>query len=127
MNPVFGPYGLRILLFVTVRFKTCRKISLTKEIDVSELFDSGYFEWEEVRHKATTKKRSEEHTSELQSPYDLVCRLLLEKKKIEQMLVCALILRQWGAVEMLPRHQFLMKTDVHRLFWSSMSLFTNVF
>src|SRR5207248_8631320 len=26
--------------------------------------------------------RSEEHTSELQSPYDLVCRLLLENKKI---------------------------------------------
>src|SRR5207248_9182173 len=25
--------------------------------------------------------RSKEHTSELQSPYDLVCRLLLEKKK----------------------------------------------
>src|SRR5207248_10750375 len=25
--------------------------------------------------------RSEEHTSELQSPYDLVCRLLLDKKK----------------------------------------------
>src|SRR5207248_3761925 len=28
----------------------------------------------------TAKPRSEEHTSELQSPYDLVCRLLLEKK-----------------------------------------------
>src|SRR5207248_11368306 len=28
--------------------------------------------------------RSEEHTSELQSPYDLVCRLLLEKKKKTQ-------------------------------------------
>src|SRR5437867_8057373 len=28
--------------------------------------------------------RSEEHTSELQSPYDLVCRLLLEKKKTPQ-------------------------------------------
>src|SRR5437764_4414277 len=27
------------------------------------------------------KKRSEEHTSELQSPMYLVCRLLLEKKK----------------------------------------------
>src|SRR5207248_9363881 len=27
------------------------------------------------------QRRSEEHTSELQSPYDLVCRLLLEKKK----------------------------------------------
>src|SRR5207248_4828670 len=29
--------------------------------------------------------RSEEHTSELQSPYDLVCRLLLEKKKSKKM------------------------------------------
>src|SRR5437773_8706540 len=28
-----------------------------------------------------TKTRSEEHTSELQSHHDLVCRLLLEKKK----------------------------------------------
>src|SRR5258708_24687937 len=28
--------------------------------------------------------RSEEHTSELQSPDHLVCRLLLEKKKIKQ-------------------------------------------
>src|SRR5256885_8749839 len=27
------------------------------------------------------EKRSEEHTSELQSPCNLVCRLLLEKKK----------------------------------------------
>src|SRR2546426_9169007 len=27
------------------------------------------------------QKRSEEHTSELQSPCNLVCRLLLEKKK----------------------------------------------
>src|SRR5207248_11737191 len=31
--------------------------------------------------KDTINNRSEEHTSELQSPYDLVCRLLLEKKK----------------------------------------------
>src|SRR2546426_2978203 len=29
----------------------------------------------------TIKLRSEEHTSELQSPCNLVCRLLLEKKK----------------------------------------------
>src|SRR5207248_8266056 len=34
------------------------------------------------RHETIADKwRSEEHTSELQSPYDLVCRLLLEKKK----------------------------------------------
>src|SRR2546426_6938923 len=30
---------------------------------------------------STGKSRSEEHTSELQSPCNLVCRLLLEKKK----------------------------------------------
>src|SRR5699024_12012542 len=29
----------------------------------------------------TSPQRSEEHTSELQSRFDLVCRLLLEKKK----------------------------------------------
>src|SRR6266705_5760875 len=33
------------------------------------------------RHCDSCSHRSEEHTSELQSPYDLVCRLLLEKKK----------------------------------------------
>src|SRR5690348_17457752 len=32
-------------------------------------------------------KRSEEHTSELQSPVHLVCRLLLEKKKITTILI----------------------------------------
>src|SRR5438874_10761030 len=33
---------------------------------------------------AEKKNRSEEHTSELQSRRDLVCRLLLEKKKKQQ-------------------------------------------
>src|SRR5256885_12494337 len=31
---------------------------------------------------SASRRRSEEHTSELQSPCNLVCRLLLEKKKI---------------------------------------------
>src|SRR5437867_10656166 len=34
-----------------------------------------------IRGWQRDRERSEEHTSELQSPYDLVCRLLLEKKK----------------------------------------------
>src|SRR5256885_2931778 len=34
-----------------------------------------------ITMKRTRKGRSEEHTSELQSPCNLVCRLLLEKKK----------------------------------------------
>src|SRR3989454_11573489 len=36
---------------------------------------------EEAEHHHLTFIRSEEHTSELQSPCNLVCRLLLEKKK----------------------------------------------
>src|SRR5437868_14990222 len=34
---------------------------------------------------ATGIQRSEEHTSELQSRFDLVCRLLLEKKKLKRL------------------------------------------
>src|SRR2546426_8360547 len=33
------------------------------------------------QHRGAEEERSEEHTSELQSPCNLVCRLLLEKKK----------------------------------------------
>src|SRR6266487_6899235 len=36
----------------------------------------------------TFNRRSEEHTSELQSPVHLVCRLLLEKKKNYQQPCC---------------------------------------
>src|SRR5438309_2942881 len=35
----------------------------------------------QLRVAADTRERSEEHTSELQSQFHLVCRLLLEKKK----------------------------------------------
>src|SRR2546426_12007694 len=36
----------------------------------------------EIERAEPYRMRSEEHTSELQSPCNLVCRLLLEKKKI---------------------------------------------
>src|SRR5207248_9100305 len=44
--------------------------------------ESGH-QWIAATHDGYRQRfgRSEEHTSELQSPYDLVCRLLLEKKK----------------------------------------------
>src|SRR2546421_7770866 len=38
---------------------------------------------DELGEQGDQKVRSEEHTSELQSRSDLVCRLLLEKKKSE--------------------------------------------
>src|SRR5207249_10532087 len=37
--------------------------------------------WQILAVTSPTPGRSEEHTSELQSRFDLVCRLLLEKKK----------------------------------------------
>src|SRR5207248_5110779 len=48
--------------------------------------------------------RSEEHTSELQSPYDLVCRLLLEKKNRENTAPCerARVLRPASCRRSLP-------------------------
>src|SRR2546430_13494122 len=43
--------------------------------------------------------RSEEHTSELQSQSNLVCRLLLEKKKE---LTCVLLALMWHAYSVVP-------------------------
>src|SRR5260221_1483497 len=56
----------------TTLFRSLRLVSLT-----DRLYDAG------VAVVASGEKvdRSEEHTSELQSHSDLVCRLLLEKKK----------------------------------------------
>src|SRR5438876_40943 len=41
----------------------------------------SFFENDAPAHHHVAAPRSEEHTSELQSPVHLVCRLLLEKKK----------------------------------------------
>src|SRR6266850_2030770 len=40
-----------------------------------------------IDFRRVTGSRSEEHTSELQSPCNLVCRLLLEKKKKKKLIV----------------------------------------
>src|SRR5205807_8630939 len=42
----------------------------------------AYLEVHPHHRPVEPEERSEEHTSELQSPCNLVCRLLLEKKKI---------------------------------------------
>src|SRR3712207_7454266 len=46
-----------------------------------EVVEAGVDELDRGRARAGEPRRSEEHTSELQSRQYLVCRLLLEKKK----------------------------------------------
>src|SRR5690606_41399570 len=67
----------------------------------AEAFGGGSGFYEMVSLRAPSKifkladkdgRRSEEHTSELQSRENLVCRLLLEKKKIKQKTKCDLII-----------------------------------
>src|SRR5215204_2510535 len=65
-------------LFVTaaatssvMRTNSCRFLVLNHRYSVSVF----------MSFKRQPRRRSEEHTSELQSHSDLVCRLLLEKKK----------------------------------------------
>src|SRR2546426_4925954 len=50
------------------------------------------------------KGRSEEHTSELQSPCNLVCRLLLEKKKTCCSTASRAPARRWSSEPCDPRH-----------------------
>src|SRR6266540_214009 len=54
-------------------------------------------------------RRSEEHTSELQSHHDLVCRLLLEKKKREERtcrihVAVAVVVRRLAVAVVCDRH-----------------------
>src|SRR2546421_8219783 len=65
---------------------------VTREVDLIEEAArlQGYDAFpDELRpyRSGTVPDRSEEHTSELQSRSDLVCRLLLEKKKIKKVLL----------------------------------------
>src|SRR5256885_9068864 len=57
------------------RFKASRDVPLPYKLP------SESEEEFERREDSSALERSEEHTSELQSPCNLVCRLLLEKKK----------------------------------------------
>src|SRR6266403_1126556 len=60
------------------------------------------------RSDSASGPRSEEHTSELQSRRDLVCRLLLEKKKTR-------------TISYIPTNAAARNTERSRLFWSTSS------
>src|SRR5688572_31760395 len=51
------------------------------DVLVEQLRQQLGIEWLQLHGNEDARRRSEEHTSELQSQSNLVCRLLLEKKK----------------------------------------------
>src|SRR5688572_31467377 len=55
-------------------------------LELQDLARIETLELQELAESETLNYRSEEHTSELQSQSNLVCRLLLEKKKTKLML-----------------------------------------
>src|SRR2546426_7158003 len=69
---------------VGVPFLLVRAVSDRADEDLPMDFNLWLSPWGRVRGVAYLLRRSEEHTSELQSPCNLVCRLLLEKKKNAQ-------------------------------------------
>src|SRR5699024_11599852 len=72
---VFEPYGQYQLYIRHMEPDGIGSLYLAFEQLKEKLQEQGYFD-------KSHKKRSEEHTSELQSRFDLVCRLLLEKKNL---------------------------------------------
>src|SRR5690606_41925408 len=72
----------QIIIEVELRFQLVKGFFITRAnpycFDIRMFLINGYKLFSE------THSRSEEHTSELQSRENLVCRLLLEKKKNKQ-------------------------------------------
>src|SRR2546422_2634198 len=69
----------------TTLFRSCvrdrRLIAIGNARDVGQLRPVAHFLQDLRKMEVRWSRRSEEHTSELQSRLHLVCRLLLEKKK----------------------------------------------
>src|SRR5207248_5318981 len=73
----------RVQLHTALNYKADRVDIWRALVGVEERLKSEGAVFQDLRRvvELDPHDRSEEHTSELQSPYDLVCRLLLEKKK----------------------------------------------
>src|SRR5256885_7718827 len=76
---LFRSAGFFLEIFQTKKMDNDNKIQSRKKFIGAGLTAAALFT--SFKFLTSSKKRSEEHTSELQSPCNLVCRLLLEKKK----------------------------------------------
>src|SRR5438067_9627085 len=83
LERVTTPKGEYLSAKITTRGRSAAEIlaeSLPREI-ASIYWPKNMYWSKPSERRDFARKRSEEHTSELQSRFDLVCRLLLEKKK----------------------------------------------
>src|SRR5256885_10008989 len=78
------PLSRKLTWFSGTFFGTRTSSSASPPLTRSARFDSDTISKLDGPSPAWAVARSEEHTSELQSPCNLVCRLLLEKKKTIQ-------------------------------------------
>src|SRR5256886_11622330 len=86
---MYARYGIPIAFFTTGNHRDYHEVTDEPEyIDYDKLAHVSQFVYDvatavaNLDHRVVVDKpRSEEHTSELQSQSNLVCRLLLEKKK----------------------------------------------
>src|SRR5699024_11670764 len=75
--------NLLLTMFLSKRFAAGMLHQDTKANNITLIASvAGLIQTPKSAVYAASKARSEEHTSELQSRFDLVCRLLLETKKI---------------------------------------------
>src|SRR5437879_7941391 len=82
----FCPSMLQITLFTLFPYTTLFR-SLSQQETVQGETMAAVERFERSGIALAVAQRSEEHTSELQSPMYLVCRLLLEKKNIDVTLI----------------------------------------
>src|SRR5690349_23963015 len=83
-----GRSAVSTWLLAITRFKALSALRRRKDVELEDEAANAIEDTSDdpeiaVQKKNTGEARSEEHTSELQSRRDLVCRLLLEKKKIK--------------------------------------------
>src|SRR5574340_821368 len=84
ITEIFGPESSGKTTLCLHLVAECQKMGGTAAyVDMEHALDPVYAQklGVDIDNLLVSQPRSEEHTSELQSPKDLVCRLLLEKKK----------------------------------------------
>src|SRR5436309_6053925 len=94
----------RIFFFNDTATTEIYTLSLHDALPISTGRSGSPTTWSPGDATVWSSPRSEEHTSELQSRENLVCRLLLEKKKYDRNLVCVALLRPLCDVRYVPRN-----------------------